>query len=113
MPALVWNSTCRFSTASSGPSSSPPTAGDTSIAFLFMIPPFLSELRVERVADGVADHDKGEHRDAQEDRGEEQRLRRHQEPVPPVRDHQAPGDAGGLDTDAEEGQGRLGGDEDA
>src|SRR5687767_1314044 len=103
MPALVWNSTCRLSTVSSGSLPSPPSAGSTSVADLFFIaiPPSLSQLRVECVSYGVADHDEAQHRDAQEDRREDQRLRRHEEPVARVGDHQTPRDVGRLDADTE------------
>ena len=77
--------------------------------------PRSAQLRVEGVADGVAEHDEGQHGERQEEAREEQHVRRgpDQPDAGGVGDRDAPGDGRRLQPDAEERQRRLGRDEDA
>src|SRR4051794_6785805 len=95
-PYAVGNSTCRSVTSSSGALGSTP--GRTSISALMSVTGS-PQLRVEGVADGVAEHDEGQHGQRQEQRRPDQRSGRGPGVPAGIRDRDAPADRAVAQTD--------------
>src|SRR5687768_6216064 len=122
-PPRVRNSTCKWSTSSSRPSTgsqtprlsrsstldAPPVLSDD------VIPTSSAQSRIEGVAHHVAQHDECEDREGQEDAWEQQHVRGGSDKADTrgLGDLDAPGDGGRLQSDAQEGQCGLDRDVDA
>src|SRR5699024_10365647 len=114
MPSRVRNSTCRSSTSSSGAGSPASCAGPGEggvVAIVILSSASSALLWVEGVAQCVTHHDEREHGQPDEDRGEQYEVGVGEDATLCLGELQAPGDRGQLHTDAEEGQGGLGGDD--
>src|SRR3954467_450989 len=98
-PSWVRNSTCRSLISSSWARGSSP--GSTSICALISVTGS-PQLRVEGVADRVAEHDEGQHGGGQEHRRPDQWRRRGPDETARVGNGDAPADGVALQPDAEE-----------
>src|SRR5215217_2699921 len=81
-PSRVRNSTCNWSTSSSRPSTGiqAPRVSRTSTSTVPPVPTVIAassaQSRIEGVANDIAQHDEGQHRQRQEEAGEQQHVRR-------------------------------------